>query len=103
MAHKRYKYLQRLAERVETDAALAQEISDDPAGTLAQLSDGTAVPDTLVYRIVVLSLGSAVIITLLAAAVLAGYGKAIPEGIIAIGSAAAGALAGLLAPSPARD
>ena len=61
----------------------------------------TAVPDTFVYRATVLVLGFAVVAVVIAEAWLTNGGKTLPEGLIAIGSAAIGALAGLLAPQPA--
>lgn len=61
--------------------------------------------DVWIYRIVVLALSAIALCTVLGGLYLAVIGKgdvkvAVPEGIIAIGSAAVGALAGLLAPSP---
>ena len=54
-----------------------------------------------VYRIVVISLGLSVVGTIFGGFLLAfTSGASIPEGLIALGSAAVGALAGLLAPSP---
>lgn len=61
--------------------------------------------DVWIYRAVVVILGIAVVATVLGGIWLtyAGHGDAkmsLPEAIVAIGSAAVGALAGLLAPSP---
>jgi hypothetical protein len=61
--------------------------------------------DVWIYRAVVVILGIAVVATVLGGIALtfAGHGDvkmALPEAIVAIGSAAVGALAGLLAPSP---
>jgi hypothetical protein len=61
--------------------------------------------DVWIYRAVVVILGICVISTVLGGIFLVVYGKgeakmALPDGIVAIGSAAVGALAGLLAPSP---
>jgi hypothetical protein len=63
----------------------------------------TEIPDTFVYRVTVIVLGLAVLSVIVAQLWITlqkGEG-AIPDGIIAIGSAAIGALAGLLAPTPA--
>ncbi|QAY77809.1 hypothetical protein [Sphingosinicella sp. BN140058] len=60
------------------------------------------IPNTLVYQITVAVLGIAVL-TVIGAQLwitLDTSGAEIPDGIIAIGSAAIGALAGLLAPPP---
>jgi hypothetical protein len=61
--------------------------------------------DVWIYRAVVVILGICVISTVLGGIFLVVFGKgeakiALPDGIVAIGSAAVGALAGLLAPSP---
>ena len=56
--------------------------------------------DIWLYRIVVMALGFTVVISMVGAIVLTMSGKATPEAIVALGSAAIGGLAGLLAPSP---
>jgi len=56
--------------------------------------------DVWVYRMVVAALGLAVLASLIGAIVLAMDGHPTPESLIALGSAAVGGLAGLLAPSP---
>ncbi|HTG33927.1 MAG TPA: hypothetical protein VLB76_13440 [Thermoanaerobaculia bacterium] len=90
-----------LATKVANDPALEAEMKQDPAGTLARIA--TPIPDTFVYRVVVSSLGLAILISLLGAIALWWIGKTtIPELLTAIGSAAVGALAGLLAPSPTQ-
>jgi hypothetical protein len=63
--------------------------------------------DPWIYRIVVVALSLIVLITVCGGIYLAYISKgdakvALPEGIIAIGSAAVGAMAGLLAPSPVQ-
>jgi hypothetical protein len=58
--------------------------------------------DRLIYRMVVAVLGAVLIIATVGALIIAMAGKGpIPEMVVALGSGAAGALAGLLAPSPA--
>jgi hypothetical protein len=89
-----------LRVRVARDQHLMDELRADPETTLARL-DSEPVPDTGVYRIVVGSLGIVVIICVIGAIYLTAVGKTAPEILIALGSAAVGALAGLLAPSPA--
>lgn len=61
--------------------------------------------DPWIYRIVVFALSAIALCTVIGGIYLAVIGKgdakiALPEGVIAIGSAAVGAMAGLLAPSP---
>src|SRR3990172_8759430 len=54
--------------------------------------------DRVVYRIVVIALGLAVLISIGGAVWLASSAVSIPEILVALGSASVGALAGLLAP-----
>jgi hypothetical protein len=56
--------------------------------------------DIFLYRMVVAVLGVTVVASVLGAIVLAMTGQSTPEVLIALGSAAIGGLAGLLAPSP---
>ncbi|WP_343518713.1 hypothetical protein [Sphingomonas sp.] len=64
----------------------------------------TTVPNTFVYQATVVVLGISVLAVIVAQMWLALEKSSadIPDGLIAIGSAAIGALAGLLAPTPAR-
>jgi hypothetical protein len=58
--------------------------------------------DPWVYRMVVGFLGITVVSTVIGGLLISAFsGSTVSEGIIALGSAAVGALAGLLAPSPA--
>jgi hypothetical protein len=58
--------------------------------------------DCWIYRMVVAVLGAVLIIATVGGLVIAMAGKGpIPEMVVALGSGSAGALAGLLAPSPA--
>ena len=67
------------------------------------LSAAATLPDTWIYRIVVLALGLAIFVPLagLFACAQAGDPKALVQMLLPISTAALGALAGLLAPSPA--
>ena len=56
--------------------------------------------DRWVYRVVVVSLGLAILIAAVGAVVLQYNGHDSPAILVAIGSGAIGALAGLLAPAP---
>jgi hypothetical protein len=96
-----YQSASELVQLIARDPALQQKIQEDPVATLASLAS-PQIPDTFIYRVVVLALGSAVLITLVGFIMLSLYLSAIPEGLVALGSAAVGALAGLLAPSPAQ-
>jgi hypothetical protein len=76
---------------------------------LARAMDQVRLPPTAdkqVYRLVVLFLGLTALLTVLGCIILHGIGvfhqenHQIPTGLIALGSACIGALAGLLAPAP---
>jgi small-conductance mechanosensitive channel len=58
--------------------------------------------DPLLYRLLVGGLVAVILLVVAFVFVLALYSKVIPEGLIAIGSAAVGGLVGLLVPSPAK-
>ena len=58
------------------------------------------ISDVWLYRMVVATLGLVVLVCVIGAIVLSVPGKPTPEFLVALGSAAVGGLAGLLAPSP---
>jgi|SRR5438876_8183742 len=91
-----------LAVQVTQDAALQNAIKADPAGAIANLA-APLQSDVWIYRIVVVVLGLVVLGTVAGAIGLTAYGKEIPQVLTALGSAAVGALAGLLGPSPAAS
>ena len=96
---KRIASLGQLADALRVDSVLAARVKEDPAGAIA----GLAAPlqtDVWVYRIVVGALALAILGAVGGAVLLAMNGREIPEVLLAIGSGAVGALAGLLAPSP---
>jgi hypothetical protein len=84
------------------------DIPDDVRSSLSSAAIELASPlqtDVWIYRIVTIILGLIVLGTVAGGIYIAIIGKgdatvSLPEGVISIGSAAVGALAGLLAPSP---
>jgi hypothetical protein len=98
-----------LVQRVAQNQNLVAELKADPVPTLENLANQVVrdLPPALqsdpwIYRIVVSVLGLVVLVAMIGA-ILFGYEKiTIPETLTAIGSAAVGALAGLLAPSPGQ-
>jgi predicted permease len=90
-----------VAKKLSSDPEFEAHLKENPAEALASLATSPIQWDAWIYRIVVLALG----LTLLAAAAggiwLSVIGKDTPQILTALGSAAVGALAGLLAPSPA--
>lgn len=95
----RFQSVQDLSAHVERDPELANRIKQDPAGTLATLA-APLQSDVWIYRLVVGALGLLTLVSAAGAIALACLGKTPSEGLTALGSAAVGALAGLLAPSP---
>jgi hypothetical protein len=93
---------QDLVERIEKDPWLADEIKKNPARAIAAVAQPPLETDVWIYRIVVLSLGLAVLISLGGGIAIVMVGKTVPDILVALGSAAVGALAGLLAPSPTK-
>jgi hypothetical protein len=82
------------------------DVPQDAREIISSVVQGTALMnDKWIYRAVVAVLGLTVLATVLGglAIVIVGHGDEkmkLPDAIVAIGSAAVGALAGLLAPSP---
>ena len=98
--------LTELAAKLETDPALEAKLKSDPKGTLATIA-APLQTDVVIYRIVVSALSATIIIALLGAIVITlspgSTPRTIPDVLVALGSAAVGALAGLLAPSPSKN
>jgi hypothetical protein len=96
--------IEQLVAKARRDPALAEELQKNPLQTLERYAGPLQVPDTWIYRIVVLSLGLTVLIAAIGGILLAWHGKSeTPSILVALGSAAVGALAGLLAPVPASQ
>jgi len=90
---------QQLAVLAASDTQVADEIKADPVAAIAKYA-APLENDVWIYRMVVGALGLAVLIALVGAIALSVSGKTVPDVLTALGSAAVGALAGLLAPSP---
>jgi len=84
---------------VKDSPELQEMFKKDPVAALENFATPLQT-DKVLYRIVVGSLGAAVLIALIGSIILVSIGKNSPEVLVAIGSASVGALAGLLAPSP---
>ena len=101
-----------LVNRLTGDPSAIEELKRDPVAVLKRAKEQIVKDypralegDKWIYRIVVLALSSIAIASVIGAIVLAakaptGTSVSIPDVITALGSAAIGALAGLLAPSP---
>jgi hypothetical protein len=102
MAH-RVETVEDLAELVRTDPALAKEIQSRPAEAIAELA-APLERDVWIYRIVVGALSLVAVLSIVGAIVVAvgTNDTQVPDAVVALGSAAVGALAGLLAPQAAK-
>jgi hypothetical protein len=97
-----YNTVQELVSALPDNKDLENAIRNNPTEALNNVAALAYTQDKWVYRIVVGALGSAALLTIIGYIVLAFVGKSMPEGVVALGSASVGALAGLLAPSPAK-
>ncbi len=92
--------LHELIQQVTNDKSLSSEQKIQLLGSLQKISTPLQ-SDRWIFRLVVGFLGFAVLLTIIGGFYLSiKTAVTIPEGLIALGSAAVGALAGLLAPSP---
>ena len=92
-----------LVTMIKKDKSLEEEIRKDPAKAIAKITESPLkeVPSDIgIYRIVVSALGLTVLLVVSGGIYLAANKVTpTPEILIALGSAAVGALAGLLAPT----
>lgn len=88
-----------LAVKVAQDPNLQAQIKADPVNTIASIA-APLQNDVWIYRLVVSSLGLVILLAIIGAIVLTFKAQTVPDVMTALGSAAVGALAGLLAPSP---
>jgi hypothetical protein len=85
---------------------LQEKFRADPLKAIEQITDSSPLgTDKWIYRIIVLSLGITIVSIIIGVILLIGSGSitsdaGVPTILTAIGSAAIGALAGLLAPPP---
>ncbi len=89
-----------LARMVQQDPKLEAELRADPRRALEQVAAPPLLWDVWIYRTVVGVLGLVAIVAIVGTIMLANTTNGIPDALISLGSAAVGALAGLLAPSP---
>ena len=102
----KFKNLNDFRSQLIVDKSLQEEFKNNPAQAAQDMEvNSPLATDQWIYRIVVISLGATVIAIILGIIVLMAIGKiiddkSVPTIFTALGSAAIGALAGLLAPSP---
>jgi cytochrome bd-type quinol oxidase subunit 1 len=101
------KNLPDLNSLIQNNADVENAFKENPKEALQKFTDTSFIPDNWIYRIVVGSLGFVIVVITLGIVWRVASGntvedKNIPTILTALGSAAIGALAGLLAPSPSR-
>jgi hypothetical protein len=108
MPRQEVQQAQDVISRFQEPAQMAA-LKEDPTTELQKLKDeltrelsGTPAyqTDRWIYRMVVASLGLTLLIAAVGAVILASNSITAPDVLVALGSGAIGALAGLLAPSP---
>jgi hypothetical protein len=105
---KQIKSFQDFKVELETNTDLQKEFKADPIAAVQQFQLNPLSFDKWIYRIIVITLGLAILSIIIGVIVLIASGKitddkGVPTIMTAIGSAAIGALAGLLAPPPRND
>lgn len=105
---RQYNNLEQLARDLKADPSLQDMFREDPVQAIQEIIRTPLETDVWIYRIVVCSLGLCVVATIIGILLLVGNGQVdndqgVPTILTAIGSAAIGALAGLLAPSPKNN
>lgn len=100
MAKGSSEVVEKFAAKITNSTTLSADEKTQLLADLHKLSP--LLTDPTIYRLVVVFLGLAVVLTIIGGFALSlSSATDIPQGLIALGSAAVGALAGLLAPSPA--
>lgn len=99
---KNIKNFEEFQKELETNTDLQKEFKEDPVKAVQQFK--SSLPDNWVYRMVVCSLGLAILLVIIGVVILSFSTKPIEPSVstlfTAIASGAVGALAGLLAPQP---
>jgi hypothetical protein len=95
-----------MVEMFSADPMLVEKLKKDPisilkdTATKAEAITPAYIGDRYLYRIAIGVLSLLALLTAIGSIVLVLGGKTIPEVLVALGSAAVGALVGLFAPSP---
>ncbi len=108
MATKRIRSFNDFKTELEKNEDLQDQFRKDPVKAVQRIEQQSPLSsDKWIYRIVVLALGVTIVSIIVGVLILIGTGKisddkSVPTILTAIGSAAIGALAGLLAPTPSN-
>ena len=86
-----------LMDQAKADPTILDKIESE---VTKHLPPPVFIGDKMIYRTVVIALAGVALLAVIGALVLAAYKQVVPDMVTALGSAAIGAMAGLLAPSP---
>jgi len=106
METKHIKSFEDFKHQLVSDADLQTQFRENPLEAVKQFEQKNPLQtDKWIYRIIVIALGLTILAIIIGVLILMGQGQingdqGVPTVLTAIGSAAIGALAGLLAPSP---
>lgn len=89
-----------VTQLMENDDDLKNKMRADPLATLKTMGVMPLQTDKWIYRGVIVVLGLVIILTVAGSVLLSFYERTIPEGVFVLAGTCAGAMAGLLAPSP---
>jgi len=109
MSLKQVKSFGEFKNQLESNVGLQNEFKEDPLNAIHNFEESNPLgTDKWIYRIIVISLGVTIISIIIGVIILMGMGiikndVSVPTILTAIGSAAIGALAGLLAPPPRNN
>lgn len=92
-----------VVEELEKDPTFAGEVATNPVEAIRKRVGNPKQWDVWIYRLVVIFLGLTILSGIGGAIALSIFDKDLPEILLALGSAAVGALAGLLAPQPGKQ
>ena len=100
-----FKNIADFKNAIASDTDLQNAFKDNPVEAAKTIQETPLDTDKWIYRIVVIALGVSIVSIIIGVLYLIGHGdfkddKSVPTILTAIGSAAIGALSGLLAPSP---
>jgi len=95
-----FKSIADLKSSIMADPELQKAFADDPKAAAESIQETPLDTDVWIYRIVVITLGISIISIIIGVLLLIRDKQEVPAILTAIGSAAIGALSGLLAPSP---
>jgi len=108
MEVKNFKTLDDFKTELISDSDMQNQFKADPIAAISQIQQKKPLDDVWIYRIVVLALGITILSIILGTIVLIAVDRVngdagVPTILTAIGSAAIGALAGLLAPTSTKN